>query len=70
MKNQNENELNAALAEADAQFNYNEADQTWCLSGVTAEGTGWETDDYEAASLEEAQADAVDYLIAYNDPIV
>ena len=59
--------LQEALAKFDAQFSWNESENTWCLSGA-ASGLGWETDDYEAETREQAESDAVDYLIAYNEP--
>jgi len=61
--------MNAKLAELlkkhNAEFNWNEAEGTWCLSG-TDKGNGWETDDFEAGSLDDAESDAINYLVEYN----
>jgi hypothetical protein len=51
-----------------AQFNYNPSTQTWCLSGTDAQGNYWETDDFDASTLKDAQDEAISYLEAYNEP--
>lgn len=57
--------LTEALAKYNASFHWNADDMTWCLSG-TDKGNGWETDDYDADSKEQAESDAIEYLIEYN----
>lgn len=57
--------LRDTLERYDAKFNWNAEFQTWCLSG-SAQGLGWETDDYKADNRDHAESDALDYLIEYN----
>jgi hypothetical protein len=59
-------QLNDLLKKHNSQFNWNEENKTWCLSGID-KGNAWETDDYEADNQEEAENDAINYLIAYNE---
>ena len=47
------------------EFNWDCTEKVWCLSGVDG-GNGWETDDYEADTEEQAKLDAIQYLIEYN----
>lgn len=60
--------MNPRLAELlekhDAQFYYDNG--IWCLYGTSLFGT-WETDDYEAGTREEAEDEAIEYLIAYHE---
>ena len=46
----------------EAHFQYDEEEGVWRLYG-TAEGLGWESDDFEASSREDALAQAIDYLV-------
>jgi hypothetical protein len=63
-----EQELENALEHYNAQFKYNEDNKTWCLFG-TDRGNGWETDDYDADTIAQAKADALEYLETYNETI-
>jgi hypothetical protein len=54
------------LEKHNAQFNWNEEAKTWCLSGID-KGNAWETDDYDAETREEAEGDAINYLVEYNE---
>lgn len=54
------------LAEYNASLSFDSENLTWCLFGTTSDGLGWETEDFPAASLEEAEAAAINYLVAYN----
>ena len=59
--------IESAQSENDAAsvyFHWNNEDKTWCLSGETVGHLGWETDDVEADSREQAESEAVDYLLA------
>lgn len=38
----------------------------WCLFGTTRDKNGWETDNFTAETVEDALADALDYLTEYN----
>lgn len=58
--------LTEALTTYDAEFSFDETAQTWCLFGTTKDGLGWETDDYPAETRDEAEGDALNYLIVYN----
>mgnify|MGYP001564126867 CR=1 FL=1 len=56
--------LETLLKKYNAHFHWNGSE--WFLSG-TDHGNAWETDNYEAASEEQARNDAVDYLLEYNN---
>jgi len=56
-------ELTELLKKHNANFTFENG--KWCLSGTTG-GLGWETDDYEADTREQAEQDAIAYLIEYN----
>lgn len=43
-------------------FHYDDENQTWCFSGETIGNLLWETDDFEAASEEDAMKQAIDHL--------
>jgi hypothetical protein len=60
------NTFEQTLTKYNANFDWNEDNHTWCLYG-TDNGNGWETDDYEAETREQAESDAIDYLEAYNE---
>ncbi len=55
-------QLEALLTRTNSKFHFNSDECTWCLSGTTRDGLGWETDDYDAETLETAENDAIDYL--------
>lgn len=59
-------QLNALLAKHNAQFNWNEEEKTWCLNGID-KGNVWETDDYDVDTKDEAENEAINYLVAYNE---
>jgi len=62
--------IEAAQSENDAAtvyFNWNDEAKTWCLSGETIGHLGWETDDVEADNREQAEAEAIEHLLAYLD---
>lgn len=52
-------QLQSLLNERNAEFNYD--GETWCLSGIE-NGLGWETDDFEASTQEEAEQDAINFI--------
>ena len=51
------------------EFTWDWSERVWCLSGTDG-GNGWETDDYQADSEEQARLDAIQYLLEYNRPIL
>lgn len=65
--------LNEAIGKSVSQnggtceFVWNEVEHTWCLCGSTRDGLYWETDDVEAEGREQAEAEAISYLIEHND---
>lgn len=56
-------ELETLLEKHDAEFNYD--GENWCLSGVD-QGNLWETDDQPAETVEQAEQDAIDYLVEFH----
>ena len=63
-KGEDEMALDELLTKYKANFHY--SDGLWCLSGTSADGNYYETDDYEADTQEEAEEAAIEYLIAYH----
>ncbi len=58
-------DLQSAIGKDDAaelSFHWNDDEKTWCFSGTTIGGLVFETDDCEAETREEAEADAVEFL--------
>ena len=53
--------LSALLKERKCDFRWDSDTQTWCLFGID-HGNVWETDDYDAATLAQAEEDAIAYL--------
>ena len=47
------------------EFNWDGSEKVWYLSG-THGGNGWETDNYEADSEQQALLEAIEYLIEYS----
>lgn len=58
-------DLQDALKEYNAKFDYDDENRTWCMYGTNYLGDYWETDDFEADSLEDAYYDALAYLEDY-----
>ena len=56
------------LKKYNSQFAYDTNTKTWCLYGTDTNGNYWETDDYDADTLEQAENDAIEYLEANNKP--
>lgn len=56
------------LEKYNSQFAYGAETKTWCLYGTDADGNYWETDDFDADTLEQAENDAIEYLEANNEP--
>jgi hypothetical protein len=52
---------------ADIYFHWDSENKTWCLSGLTVGGNYFETDYVLAESREDAENQAVDYLMSYKD---
>jgi hypothetical protein len=51
----------------DQQFNWDASAKTWCISGHDQNNNYFETDNFEAEDLADAQWDAADYLETYNE---
>jgi len=60
-------ELEALLNESGAHLFYDPEEKVWCLYGTNRDNLYWETDDYEADTLEDAENGAIAYLVAYNE---
>ena len=54
------NELKKLLKDREAEFVFDAG--VWCLCGVTRDGNAWETDDFEAGSLEDAEDQAIEFI--------
>jgi hypothetical protein len=50
-----------------AFFYYDEATHIWYLSGYNKNRNPWETDDFNADSLEQAEADAISFLTSLKE---
>ena len=57
--------LEELLKKTNSNFSFDEENKTWCLSG-TDKGNYWETDDQEALTVDQAESDAIDYLLENN----
>lgn len=58
-------ELQDILNKYNCNFVWSESSGTWCLYG-TDNGNAWETDDYDAETIEQAAQDAIEYLTENN----
>jgi Ser/Thr protein kinase RdoA (MazF antagonist) len=69
MKHNTANQRLLQLLKAhDSQFQYDNEARTWCLFGVE-DGNAWETDDYDAETLVEAEGNAIAYLETIEDNV-
>ncbi len=65
--NRSNTKLEELLQKHDAIFICDELTFDWSLAGpASGGGNGWETDDFEAQSWEEAESDAIAYLEDYH----